>query len=221
MILLWKLHNAVSSSVDGSKDCKSEELFDNDQGGLFKCISKTDDELFSGSGPRMGRQWPFAKRFEFSMLQPGAWQRLRQDPEVLRALRLLKELDNEHDLRSGYWTEGAQKNLTAGALVVAAVTQLDQAMLKTDILRSEFPVNADLDCGSLDAVLQQWATLGKPEIDSPVLADGQFSFLPEGCRATNQSDAKDQAELISELSADLQKALANGLRLTQTCRNSD
>jgi len=89
-LFFWKLHNAVTSSVKYGKDCRQTEQWDEE---LFRCTT--------GGFPQMGRAWPFARRFAYS-LPAGQWDKLRHIEPIQIALKRLQMLDKIY-LRQHLW----------------------------------------------------------------------------------------------------------------------
>lgn len=81
MLFLWKIHNAVQSSVKYNTACRREETFDE---ALFACESPPAG--FFPDGGYSPRRWPFSRRFEFTLQTPGLWEKLRKDEAIRSAM---------------------------------------------------------------------------------------------------------------------------------------
>ena len=116
LLYLWKLHNAVSSSVSYSLQCKREEFTDQppwscqspprNRFGLQQELQRTGyrTEGFMATNSvttrNLGRAWPTARRFEF-WLEGGASTFQDARTELLSAHIALRDLD------WNYGTEGS------------------------------------------------------------------------------------------------------------------
>ena len=62
VLFMWKLHNAVSTSICPSRYCRTEETY--------------DEDIFSGEFKRCGI-WPFSKRFQYDFHDSVKWESSR------------------------------------------------------------------------------------------------------------------------------------------------
>jgi hypothetical protein len=195
LLFLWKAHNTVNAAVARSLQCKTEEQADIP---VFQCQNEgpTYGEEGTASTKNLGRAWPTARRFAFWIQEQGLFENLRNSSDLVEAYRTLHSLEEEYGdiLRQTYWTAadgdggGNSKNnktgdaLMAAQQVVDAAETLDQAVLNSNVLVSEYalwrnPVNCDTTRESLTAFEPLLAPL-------PFLEDGNYVGYPEACQAT-------------------------------------
>ena len=174
MLFLWKIHNAVQSSVKYNTACRREETFDE---ALFACESPPAG--FFPDGGYSPRRWPFSRRFEFTLQTPGLWEKLRKDEAIRSAIGALDELDNA-SVRADYWTAAAipTRDEAHGKAVVAAAKTLSDAVLATGVLRLEFEMLVEPTCDRALAEISEPPTPPPPP-PPPLKADGQFPSLDE------------------------------------------
>ena len=126
VLFIWKLHNTVSSSVTNHKDCTTEEYY--------------DDEIY---GCGAGRIWPFAKRWEFKLINGvEQWNKIRDTPKIRNAIRNLYDLDKNNDILRRYWVEDDIGNIGDKLLkdVLVNIKALDDGMIESGIFAAEYSV---------------------------------------------------------------------------------
>lgn len=103
----------------------------------------------------------------------------------------LNQLDRElgTSLREDYWTEGADKeqNMDAAQAVMDAIAKLDESILESNVLYTEYANAANLP--SCDAFEESMDAFEPLDVPLP-LFDGNFPFLPDACMA-NHDPAND------------------------------
>jgi len=149
VLFIWKLHNAVQSSVRYSRECRVTETYDTTHNGLYQC---RDPKVgVDPVGPRFERSWPYQDRFRF-WLKGGQqqWQGARSNKLVVAAAEALHLLDTPAT-RERFWTMSTADRAAAvrdpttakeiGA-VLAAIRKLDQAVLASGVLQNEYSAGA-------------------------------------------------------------------------------
>jgi len=186
-LFVWKLHNAVDSSVVYSYQCKTDEdaaygaseavLPNGDRlPGLFQCQDN--------GCPRMARAWPFLQRYEYWLDGgPVAWAKLRIDGGLRRATQGVDALDNDKT-RRGFWEHGhgreaAVKDGTVGR-VLQAIEKLDEAMIRSKVLEREYGLAAGAESFRSYGLLAEVASLGVVALP-PAVVDVQ----PSQCKYYN------------------------------------
>jgi hypothetical protein len=140
MLFFWKLHNAVSSTVEYGFQCKTDETADLQ----FTC-SET-------SCPRFSQAFPVMNRFEYVLARgPNAWDRTRA--EFKEAAAALRKLD-KFETRIQFWERQERlPALNSGAVetVLEAIRDLDDAMLESKVLEHQYSPGASI--GSFDCAI--------------------------------------------------------------------
>lgn len=190
MGFVWKLHNAVSSAVEYSLECKTVERVDEPP---FRCADVAlTYGTFGGaaaSSSSLGRTWPTARRFEQWLRGEAAWRAARASPALRAAYEQLSALDAALGpaVRQEYWG-GASPDYAAGERVMRAARRLDAAMAELDLLYSEYALSSPPSCRHARAALAAYVPRSSP---SPLLPDGQFPPLPAGCVAAGAAGSAD------------------------------
>ena len=195
MLFFWKMHNAVSSSVSLSMTCKTQELADE---ASYACTPAPDSSLVWTGSDRpeermtsrlLGRTWPTSNRFMFWLNSTDTYTEVRNQMEDAHVE--LNQLDRElgTSLREDYWTEGADKeqNMDAAQAVMDAIAKLDESILESNVLYTEYANAANLP--SCDAFEESMDAFEPLDVPLP-LFDGNFPFLPDACMA-NHDPAND------------------------------
>lgn len=176
-LFMWKLHNAVTSSVDYGKDCRTLEAEDLE---LYRCIQ--------GQVPPMGRAWPFACRFEYWLAdgpqgdhgKRSRWHDAREHAEVIAALSKVRALDSP-SVRAQFWSTNQTREDSATLNQVHALMQaledLDTAFLSTGVLQAEYRV---VD-GSVGQIQCGAALRGVDEFEAFQGPDFQWQPAPASC----------------------------------------
>lgn len=202
VLFLWKLHNAVQSSVRYTKQCRATEEYDTTHGGVYQCDSLKDAQLSASAtgggaaGPRFQRSWPFMDRFRF-WVRGGqlVWAAARDNSGVTAAAEAVAALDTA-GTRERFWTMSPEaraavmavptgtgtgnesdRNL-AGSVrrLVAAIAGLDAAVLRSGVIQHEYRPAAAV--ASFD--FAQW----RP---APVVDESEWVFTSEPiqeCKST-------------------------------------
>lgn len=188
MLLFWKMHNAVTSSVNRGITCNTQEQADDPN---FACSPDGSSIVYAegtvGAESRrsttrlLGRAWPTATRYQFWLSDTETYDTARDKLEEAHVE--LNQLDRNYGtaLRDSYWTRGDDKEsyIEEAQEVMDAVAKLDEAMLESGLLYTEYINMANKPiCESLDKALDIFEPLNVP---SPLDEDGNFPFLPDGC----------------------------------------
>jgi len=190
MLLFWKMHNAVTSSVNRGITCNTQEQADDPS---FACSPDGSSIVYAegsiGSESRrsttrlLGRAWPTptATRYQFWLSDTEAYDTARDKLEEAHVE--LNQLDRKYGtaLRDTYWTRGDDKEsyIDAAEEAMDAVAKLDEAMLESGLLYTEYVNKAnEPTCSSLVKALDIFKPLDVP---SPLDDSGNFPFLPDGC----------------------------------------
>ena len=130
----------------------------------------------------LGRAWPFAKRFEFTFRDAGAFSRARADPAVRAAIAALK-LADAPSLRTPYFASAHERatHRDAAAAASAAARSLDEAMAALGLLTSEFTPEHAPDCAAAAAAVTSLSTADLPSVTLD--KDGNWPFAPTACQA--------------------------------------
>ena len=118
VLFLWKLHNAVSSSIADKKDCRTTEVYDRKASPQFRCAV-----------------WPFAKRYEYALGSHDSWAEARR--VCNGSLRALVGLDTA-DARRPFLHGGHGHSEAELVALREAVAAVDEAFLQTGLLRRRY-----------------------------------------------------------------------------------
>ena len=186
MLFFWKAHNTVTSTVRYSSECKTEEDFD----GLdFGCEDRGGDGQFmykeGGTSQRnlssrnLGRAWPTASRYAFWFKGAEAFGDARDS--MADAHTKLNNLDAEYSIRKNYATQNLPRDVESE--LMQAISDLDQAMLGTNLLFSEYALRTEPSCEAYDETMGSFEILDVP---LPLLEDGNFPLEPsDACLVTD------------------------------------
>ena len=176
VLFFWKLHNAVSSSVDNRELCITEETYDID---IYRCNQSAI--------PQVARQWPFSRKFEFGLNQGvDKWNQLRNDTTIKSAISRLYELDADNPELRSYWkyylsTTVKPDDIDSDVLdeVLDEIEILDEAMINSNIFEEQY----DLEGISTEFDLSKFETYvvllnDTREYKSNTSANERF---PDGC----------------------------------------
>ena len=184
MLFFYKIHNTVNSSVSLSMTCKSQEQVEE---GPFGCKQNENDVIeyhdfgpvFTSSTRNLGRAWPTASRYEFWLKDHDAFTNARQEMED--AHLALNRLDRESgtSLREDFWTYGVDRssNNVDMQAVMNAIDRLDQAVLNTNLLFTEYALAKAPQCQAFNKSINSFVPLGAPV----PLIDGNFPDAPAVC----------------------------------------
>jgi len=201
MKYFWKLHNAVSTSVLFGLTCRTDE----ETAELpWACINNATNlppneflpieyQQFLGNTGKyeptttrdLGRAWPTGNRFAF-WLSAGKFGTARS--ELKSATTKLKMLDDTYgtQIRQLYWTADYTDTYLEGGVaanqVLAAVEELDKAMLKTNLLFTEYVSNKQPDCSKFEKSIKLYKPLNAV---LPFTPEGNFPGLPSTCNKDN------------------------------------
>lgn len=166
LLYFWKVHNAVSSSVNRGLTCKTEEQADDPS---YACSPDGSIIFYSdevASTRLLGRVWPTATRFQFWLSETDTYADIRGDMEDAHVE--LNKLDREYGrtLRDLYWTDLQDKELYIDAAqdVMDAIASLDEAILKSGLLFTEYinKANEPGSCESFEKSLSAFEPLDVP-----------------------------------------------------------
>ncbi|KAL7547127.1 hypothetical protein ACHAWF_010444, partial [Thalassiosira exigua] len=169
MLFFWKIHNLNIQWSAGHKSRMKTE-----RSNIF---SVTNGAKKRSTARNLGRAWPTASRFEFWLKDgPEAFVIARHDME--EAHTEINELDRKSgsSLRVDLWTNGAEKSVDDDAMkaVIEAIDKLDQAVLNTKLLYSEYALENTPQCQHFGDAMDSFVAL-----DAPLpLVDGNFPGTP-------------------------------------------
>ena len=137
MLLFWKMHNAVTSSVNRGITCNTQEQADDPS---FACSPDGSSIVYAegsvGAESRrsttrlLGRAWPTATRYQFWLSNTETYDNGRDKLEEAHVE--LNELDRKYGtaLRDSYWTRGDDKEsyIEEAQEVMDAVAKLDEVL---------------------------------------------------------------------------------------------
>lgn len=177
MLFLWKIHNTVNSSVDMSLKCKDQEKIDTAD---FSC-SPNGDKIFynssvglmEASAHNLGRTWPTAARYEFWLKDGESFSSIRDQLRDAHVRLNAADQDFGSILR-----QGAQDNAAGLKEINDAIAELDQAVLDSGILRTEYALSDAPICEAYEESIESYELLDVP---LPIMTDGNLPFVPPGC----------------------------------------
>ncbi|KAK5581580.1 hypothetical protein RB653_001617 [Dictyostelium firmibasis] len=167
----WKLHNAVTSSVEQGCQCFTEEIEDTDP---YHCEFKSG-VLVQSRYPRQQRSYPFAKRFEF-ILNPKHNYTLFKETrkEFINITTEINKLDTI-ELRIElykYWNDSNVKisndtQIKIDQLMVL-INNMTQYFLDTPVLSEAYSfINSTLNC---TLTQEYFASLNSSDVEAPNLS---------------------------------------------------
>lgn len=186
MLFFWKVHNAVTASVSLSSECKTEEIF----GGLdFGCEDRGHEGNFAYkegssderklSSRNLGRAWPTATRYSFWLKSAEGFGDARDS--MADAHTKLNNLDAEYSIRMNFMTQDLSRDVESE--LMQAISDLDRAILGTNLLFSEYELHTEPSCEAYDETMGSFDPLDVP---MPLLEDGNFPLEPsDACLATD------------------------------------
>lgn len=185
VLFIWKLHNAVTSSVENGCDCR---LLESDDDLPFDCSRDPPRQ------PRQYRAWPFLARFEFDM-DPVTW---RSQRAAMRNVTTSINAFDTADLRLNLFHHPEKVVLDANLL--AQLKKLDEFMLNA--LRQQYgwatgtchafaqPPVSNLTPDSL-LPLSAFSCISAPSVDAPCSLQETdppvFTLPPTTTLVANQS----------------------------------
>ncbi|KYQ89612.1 hypothetical protein DLAC_09572 [Tieghemostelium lacteum] len=150
-IFFWKLHNAVTSSVEMGCSCFTEEIEDKDP---YNCVfdpTNTTQIRY----PRMGRVFPVTKRFEFILTTNHNYTLFDDSRSQLEtSIKKITSIDNL-TLRIElwkYWNNGTKISETSQNQVTELTTEIEKmtnSFLQLGILQQQYSHNETLSCAKL------------------------------------------------------------------------
>ncbi|KAN0040560.1 hypothetical protein ACTA71_008897 [Dictyostelium dimigraforme] len=175
----WKLHNAVTSSVEQGCQCFTEEVEDVDP---YHCEFKSS-AITQSRYPRQQRSYPFAKRFEFILNSKHNYTLFKvtrnQFIDITSKINTLDTIQVRLELFK-YWndsnvkiSEDSQNKIDQLMVLINNMTQL---FLDTPVLSEAYSfVNSTLNCTLTE---QYFASLNSSDVDAPNLS---IPRTPERC----------------------------------------
>lgn len=173
VLFVWKLHNAVTSSVQHGRDCRPEETWDTQLGAAFMC----DATRY----PRQHRAWPFLRRYEFDLADYDLWRAVRAS--VASEAASVNALDRL-GLRTALWEAWHARNpvspwiAAAAQAVMMAISVLDARLLASQVFESHYTLASlpTLNCTALSDIVSSLGRL-------PLFVESSAwpSFTDVGC----------------------------------------
>merc|ERR1719491_779836 len=201
MLFYWKLHNAVTSSVENGYTCRSDEVSDvypyycnNNKYGTeplapkefqIKNLEQENKAVNETTTTALlGRTWPTSFRWKFWLnTDARSFDMARNELET--ATTNLKELEGTYgtQIRQLYWSADSDEYLTGGDnvnvdTILRAVDELDKAILKTNLLSTEYALKEKPKCDLFEETIQLYEPLNAVE---PLNEEGNFPWLPDVC----------------------------------------
>ncbi|KAM9967855.1 hypothetical protein ACTFIW_009139 [Dictyostelium discoideum] len=188
----WKLHNAITASVDNGCQCFSEEYEDKSP---YKCVFDYKLQI-QPQFPRQQRLFPFGKRFEF-FLSPDhnytLFDEIRSQfiPMVteinqLDSLALRKELFQ-------YWSQGisiSKKSQNTVNQLLSLITNMTTQFMNSNVLSASYSYQSDLPL-QCNLILEK-LNASTHSLSTPTIKD---AFPPSVCNPYLQPSVCDQQYL--------------------------
>lgn len=172
---LWKLHNAVSSSVSCCVECRMEETYDGNST-TYQCSDK--------NVPQTHRLWPVSMRYEFSMNNFSMWDWSRD--ALLSTSYSINVLDTSN-LRiylSEVWSANEMPDnntQTTLSLIQKGIATLEDTLWMGGLFTSEYSISTAWDCDVFNTTLQ-YVT----KVEPPIMST-EWDSIPTVCVKENQS----------------------------------
>ena len=174
MLFFWKAHNTVTATVRLSSECKDGENYD----GLdFGCSDRGREGQFMYKDSRnlstrnLGRAWPTASRYAFWLKSVEGFGDARDG--MADAHVALNKLDAKYSIRKNYATGELSPDVESE--LMHAISDLDQAILDTELLFSEYALSTEPSCETYDKTMGSFEPLDVP---LPLMDDGNFPLEP-------------------------------------------
>jgi len=197
MLFYWKLHNAVTSSVENGFTCRTDEVSDvypyycsnnktevpkefqiNNLTQTYRDVNQTTNTAL------LGRTWPASNRWQFWLSTDVSSFEMARN-ELRTATINLKELEGVYgtQIRQLYWSADSDEYLTGGVdvdvgTILQEVEKLDEAMLKTDLLFTEYALKEKPNCDLFEENIKLYNPLDAVE---PLDDEGNFPWIPDVC----------------------------------------
>jgi len=210
MLFYWKLHNAVTSSVENGFTCRSDEASDvypyycnNNKLGIeplapnefqikdleqeYRDVNQTTNTAL------LGRTWPTSFRWKFWLnTDARSFDMARNELETATAN--LKELEGTYGthIRQLYWSADSDEYLTGGDnvnvdTILLAVDELDKAILKTNLLFTEYALEEKPNCDLFEETIKLYEPLDAVE---PLDDEGNYPWIPDVCFEDDKEDRR-------------------------------
>ncbi|GAM21206.1 hypothetical protein SAMD00019534_043810, partial [Acytostelium subglobosum LB1] len=181
----WKLHNAVTSSVEQGCVCMTQEGLDV---APFNCIfdsTKTRQKSY----PMFQRIYPTAMRFEFILTDDHNKTMFFDSRNAMRDIELAISKVDSLELRKElfrYWARDIP--LTTGTLMKVAnlttmINEMSNIFIKTPILKQQYSMGTPVIGADLEAFLGTSNT--RSQIPTPI---GMITKLPQVCKAEHEKN---------------------------------
>ncbi|KAM9976156.1 hypothetical protein ACTFIR_009997 [Dictyostelium discoideum] len=167
----WKLHNAVTSSVEQGCQCFTEEIEDIDP---YHCEFKSSVSIQTRY-PRQQRSYPFAKRFEFILNEKHNYtlfkETRKQFINITSEINKLDTVQIRIELFK-FWNDSSIKisedTQTKIDQLMVLINNMTQLFLDTPVLSEAYSlVNSTLNCTLTE---EYFASLNPSDVEAPNLS---------------------------------------------------
>ncbi|KAK5581588.1 hypothetical protein RB653_001625 [Dictyostelium firmibasis] len=188
----WKLHNAITSSVDNGCQCFTQEYEDKSP---YKCVFDYKLQI-QPQFPRQQRLFPFGKRFEF-FLSPDhnytLFDEIRE--QFIPIVTEINQLDT-FALRKElfqYWSNGvsiSKKSQTTVNQLLSLITNMTTQFMNSNVLSASYSYQSDLPL-QCNLILEK-LNASTHSLSTPTIRD---AFPPSVCNPYLQPSVCDQQYL--------------------------